>query len=151
MNFGKLGNINFCKIKKITAIEVTTLVLAFIAIGVYYSPNFMHKQEVMKAAKIKADNAIFTSKALEEFAKDKNIKSSDVAQRITDELNLTSVNPYNKKAQAYTFDLNCKGCNSVEYDDALSMIILTTYNKKGELIARTVIKPPSFVTYTKED
>jgi len=147
----KFENINFCKIKKITAIEITTLFLAFLAIGIYYSPNFMHKQEVMKAAKIKSDNAIFTSKALEEFAKDKNAKSSAIAQKITDELNSTTINPYDKKTQAYTFDLNCKGCNSVEYDDALSMIILTTYNKKGELIARTVIKPPSFVTYTKED
>ena len=31
------------------------------------------------------------------------------------------------------------------------MIILTTYDKKGDLIARTVIKPPSFVTYNKSD
>ena len=31
------------------------------------------------------------------------------------------------------------------------MIILTTFNKKGELIARTVIKPPSFVVYSIED
>ena len=147
----KLGKINLCKIKKITAIELTTIMLAFVAIGIYYSPNFMHKQEVMKAAKIKADNAIFTSKALEEFAKNKTIKSSQVAQKIADELNQTSINPYYKKNPAYTFELNCKGCNSVEYDDNLSMIILTTYNKKGELIARTVIKPPSFVTYAKED
>ena len=147
----KLGKIDFCKIKKITAIEITTVVLAFVALGVYYSPNFMHKQETMKAAKIKADNAIFTSKALEEFAKNKSAKSSEIAQKILDELNLTTINPYNKKAPAYTFEINCKACNSVEYDDNLSMIILTTYNKKGELIARTVIKPPSFVTYTKED
>ena len=147
----KLGKINFCKIRKITAIEITTIMLACIALGVYYSPNFMHKQEVLKAAKIKADNAIFTSKALEEFAKNKSAKSSEIAQKISDELNSTSINPYNKKAPAYTFEVNCKGCNSVEYDDNLSMIILTTYNKKGELIARTVIKPPSFVTYTKED
>ena len=148
----KLGKVDFTKIKKITAIEITTLILAFIALGIYYSPNFMHKKEVMMAAKIKSDNAVFTSKALEEFAKDKKIKSSDVAQKVAEELNLTAVNPYNKKEAAYTFDINCtKGCNTVEYDDSLSMIILTTYNKKGELMARTVIKPPSFVTYAKED
>ena len=52
---------------------------------------------------------------------------------------------------SFTFDTNCKGCNSVEYDDKLTMIILTTYNKRGDLIARTVIKPPSFVTYTKSE
>ena len=146
-----LEKINFCKIKKITAIEISVLILAFIAIGIYYSPHFMLKQEVMMAAKIKADNAIFTSKALEEFASNENIKPSEVAQKISEELNETSRNPYDKKQQAYTFDLTCKGCNSVEFDDNLKMIVLTTYNKKGDLIGRTVIKPPSFVTYSKFD
>ena len=105
----------------------------------------------MKAAKIKADNAVFASKVLEEFAQDKNAKPSVVTQKIADELNLIAKNPYDRKAKAYTFDINCKGCNSIEYDDNLSMVILTTYNKRGELIARTVIKPPSFVTYNKMD
>lgn len=141
----------FSKIKKITAIELSVLALALIAAGVYFSPGFIHKQEVMKAAKIKSANAVFTSKILEEFAQNKNAKPSVVAQKVLEELNQTSKNPYNKKAPAYTFDVSCKGCNSVEYDDSLSMVILTTYNKKGELMARTVIKPPSFVTYNKND
>ncbi|MBQ8847788.1 MAG: hypothetical protein IJ003_02475 [Candidatus Gastranaerophilales bacterium] len=144
-----LDNINFCKIKKITAIELSVILLALVGIGIYYSPNFMNKQEVMMAAKIKADGAIFTSKALEEFAANSNIKPSQVAQKVAGELNLTTQNPYNKKAQAYTFETTCKGCNSVEFDDKANMIILTTYNNKGELMARTVIKPPSFVVYSK--
>lgn len=147
----KIGKIDLCKIKKVTAIELITVTIALIAGGIYYSPRFMQNQEVMKAAKIKSDNAIFTSKVLEEFASNKEAKSSDVAQKILDELNEKSKNPYDKKAAAYTFDTKCKGCSSVEYDDSLEMIILTTYNKKGDLIARTVIKPPSFVTYTKEN
>jgi len=135
---------------KITLIEICTVVIVLLAVGIYYSPRFINKQEVMMAAKIKADNDMFTSKALEEFAINKNAKPSEIAQKVSDELNITGKNPYNKKLKAYTFDLNCKGCNSVEYDDNLSMIILTTYDKKGELIARTVIKPPSFVTYFKD-
>lgn len=142
--------INFCKIKKITAIELSVVVLALIGVGIYYSPNFMHKQEVMKAAKIKADNAIFVSKALEEFAKDTNAKPSFVAQKVAQELNTTTKNPYNKNEDAYTFETTCKGCNSVEFDDKLVMITLTTYSKRGELTARTVIKPPSFVVYSKD-
>lgn len=153
MKIGKLdlGKIDFCKIKKITLIEITTLVLAFLAIGIYYSPHFMHKQEVMKAAKIKADNAIFTSKVLEEFSSNKNAKPSDVAKKVSEELNQVSENPYDKKEKSYTFEVQCKGCNSVEFNDELTMITLTTYNKKGDLIARTVIKPPSYVTYSKEE
>ena len=74
-----------------------------------------------------------------------------IRKKIADELNLIAKNPYDKKAKAYTFDINCKACNSIEYDDNLCMVILTTYNKRGDLIARTVIKPPSFVTYNKMD
>ncbi len=140
-----------CKIKKITAIELSVVMIVLICVGIYYSPRLWHKQDVMMAAKIKVDNAVFASKILEEFAQNKNIKSSEVAQKITDELNKVEVNPYNKKEVAYTFEKNCKGCNSVEFDDELSMVILTSYNKKGELLARTVIKPPSFVTYNKAD
>ena len=103
----------------------------------------------MAAAKIKNDNQIFISKSLEEFASDKKAKPSEIAKKVSDELNVVTVNPYNKKSQAYTFEKGCKGCNIVEFDDAMEMIILTTYDKKGELIARTVIKPPSFVTYNK--
>ena len=147
----KLGKIDFSKIKKLTAIEITTVAIAFIALSIYYYPHFFNKKEVMAAAKIKADNAIFTSKALEEFSSNKDIKSSDVAQKVSEELNQTTVNPFNKKEKAFTFEQDCKGCNNIEYNDDLKMIILTTYDKKGELIARTVIKPPSFVTYNKQD
>ena len=139
------------KIKKITAVEIFVAIIVLFGIGIYYSPRYFKKNEVMMASKLKADGAVFTSKVLEEFAQNKNAKSSEVAQKITDELNKIEVNPFDKKALAYTFEKNCKGCNSVEYDDNLSMIILTSYNKKGELLARTVIKPPSFVSYNISD
>ena len=147
----KLGKIDFCKIKKITSIEIIVLVIVFFAIGIYYSPNFMYKKDVMMAAKIKADNAIFTAKALEEFAQDKNAKASVIAKKVAEELNVITKNPYDKKKDAYTFENICRSCNSVSFDDENEMIILTTFNKKGELIARTVIKPPSFVVYSIED
>ncbi len=108
------------------------------------------KQESKKAAKIKADNSAFVAKVLEEFENNPSIKASDAAQKVCDELNKISVNQYNKKEQAYTFSTNCKGCSSVEYDNKMTMVTLTTYNKKGELVSRVVIKPPSFVIYEKD-
>ena len=147
----KLGNIDFCKIKKITLIEVIVLVIVFIAIGIYYSPHFMYEKEVRNAAKIKSDNAIFSARVLEEFAKNKNAKASDVAKNVAKKLNETAKNPYDKKNPAYIFEKECAGCNSVTYDDKAQMITLTAFNKKNELILRTVIKPPSFVVYSKYD
>lgn len=143
--------IDFSKIKKVTLIEVIVLVIVLLGVGIFYSPHFIQKQEITKAAKIKANNAIFTSRALEEFAQNKNIKSSDVAKKLVENLNATMKNPYDKKKPAYTFEQNCYGCNSVSYDENAKMILLTAYNKKGELISRTVIKPPSFVVYSKYD
>ena len=139
------------KIKKITAIEIFTLAIVLVAFGIYFSPKFNLDKEVMYAAKIKADNSIFTAKVLEEFAQNKEALASSVAQKVCDELNLIAKNPYNKKKPAYTYETTCKECNSVTYDDVEQMIVVTTYNKKGELIARTVIKPPSFVDYFKYD
>ena len=144
----KIGKFEINKKTALTA-EVSFVLIALGIFSVYYIPQMLNKQEVMAAAKIKADNQIFVTKTLEEFEANKNVKPSDVAKKVSDELNVVTVNPYNKKSEAYTFEKTCKGCNSVEFDDALEMIILTTYDKKGELIARTVIKPPSFVTYNK--
>ena len=147
----KFENMDFCKIKKITTIQIAVVSIVLIAMGVYFSPNFIHKQYVMKAAKIKADSAIFTSRVLEEFAANKNAQPTEIAKKVSDELNAIERNPYNKKEPAYTFDTDCKGCSSIECDDKLAMVILSTYDKTGELVARTVIKPPSFVVYLKDD
>jgi len=140
---------NWCKIKKITAIEIFVAVIILVAVGIYYSPHFMQEKEIRMAAKIKTDNSIFISKVLQEFAQNKNAKTSEVAKKVAQELNSVSVNYFDKKEEAYTFESQCRGCNSIEYNDEQSMIIVSTFNKKGEMLARTVIKPPSFVTYVK--
>ena len=147
----KLGKIDFCKIKKITAIEIFVVILVLIAFGVYYSPNFMLNLEKKNAAKIKSDNAIFTARVLEEFAQNKNAKASDVGKKVLEDLNKTTINPYNRRKPAFTLDAICVGCSSVGFDDTNQMIVVTSYNNKKELVARTVIKPPSFVEYSKFD
>ena len=136
--------------KRITIIEITTLLIVFLALAIYFSPRFMTNKEDLILSKIKTSNAIFTSKIIETFAQDKNIKPSIVAKNVAQELNKLEKNPYNNKEDAYTFDKNCTSCNYVEYDDNALMIIVTTYDDKKNLIARTVIKPPSYVPYYKE-
>lgn len=130
---------------------ITVLILLTIALGVYFIPQFIPDKQIQIEEKIKATNSAFTKKVLDEFSANPNRKASEISQQVCDELNQTSENPYNKNALAYTFEKNCKGCSSVEYDDSLSMVIVTTYDNKGELMARTVIKPPSFVVFTKEE
>lgn len=146
----KLQDINFLKISKIATVEIVTFVLLFVGIGIYTSPYFLKDQKMMKAAKMKADSSIFSARVLEEFAADKNMKASSAAKKVCEELNTVMVNPYDKKLPAFTYDLNCKACNSVEFDDNAKMITVTTYDKRGDMIARVAIVPPSFVKYEKE-
>ncbi len=137
------------KLKNPIFIEILAVLVVICALGAYLTPKYLKNKDAGLAAKIMADDSAFTTKALEEFKKNEKALPSEIAQKITNELNETTVNPYNKKAPAYTFEKECKGCRSVEYDDNLTMIILTVYDKNGNLTARTVIKPPSFVTYNK--
>ena len=146
----KLGKFDFCKIKKITAIEIIVLVLFFVALGIYYTPKFLSKNDIKMIAKIKADNAMFTAKVLEEFSSNKKAIPSEVAKKIVEEFNAAGKNPYNKDGIAYTFEQNCKACNKVTYDDKFKTITIESFDKKGAFIARTIIAPPSFVTYVKE-
>ena len=136
--------------KHILAIAIT-IIIVLIASVIYFAPKFMLDKEMQKVAKVKANNAIFTARVIEEYSKNTKIKASELAKKIVDEMNKTTINPYDRKNNAYTYENNCKSCNSVNFDDTTQTIILTSYNKNGELIARSVIKPPSFVVYSKFD
>ncbi len=137
--------------KKILLGGVMISILASIGLGFYFFPDIKKKKEAKKIEKINEVTSVFVNKILEEFNQNPSIKPSNAAQKVVDELNPVTHNPYNKNQATYTFETECKSCNSIQYDDSLNMIIITTYDKKGGLDARTVIKPPSFVTYTKEE
>lgn len=130
---------------------IITFSIVLVACIIYFAPKLFLDKEMQKIAKVKSNNAIFTARIIEEFSINKKFNSSEAAKKIADELNKTTKNPYDKNKQAYTFEKKCTNCNNIEVDDNSQTIILTSYNNKGELIARTVIKPPSFVTYTKFD
>lgn len=136
--------------KHLLALTIT-IIIVLVALIIYFAPKFMLDKEMQKVAKVKANNAIFTARVIEEYSKNTKIKASELAQKIVEEMNKITINPYNKKNKAYTYENECKSCNSVNFDDTTQTITLTSYNKKGELIARSVIKPPSFVTYSKFD
>ena len=136
--------------KKITIIEIIVVILILLSAVIYFSPKFIQNKEELIKSQVKANNAIFTSKVIEEFSKNKDSMPSLTVQKIMDEMNATQKNPYNKNEKFYVFDKDCKACTHVECDNNLRMIILTSMDKNGELMSRTVINPPSFVTYNKD-
>ena len=136
--------------KKITIIELVVAFIFLTGIMIYFLPQFLNSKEDKTFAQIKAGNAVFTSKVIEEFARNKNALPSDVAKLVAEQLNTTEKNPYDSNKEMFSISKDVEGCSNVEYDDNLKMIIITTLDKKGALVARTVISPPSFVTYFKD-
>ena len=119
--------------------------------GIYFSPVYKNWKEDKIALEVKRLNNIFLEKTLAEYNNDKTQKVSDIAKKIADELNDKSVNPFNKNEKMYSFDKSCKEKTAIEVNEKMSMITLSTCDKKEEIYSRIVIIPPSFVKYFKSD
>ena len=134
---------------KITGFEIFVLFLIILCIGLYLSPNFLVKLENRKNAQIQTNAGIFTSKALSEFSANPKMKASVISKKLTEELNAVNKNPLSKKEPAYAGE-KCKGCVVITPDDKLNSITVEAYTTEDALLVRTVIQPPSFVTYTRD-
>lgn len=137
---------------KITPLEIFILALIVICITLYISPNILVSAENRKNAQIQTNAGILTSKILNEFSDNtkKEKKASKVAQKLADELNQVNKNPCSKKEKAYSINEKCTGCVTIIPDDKLNSITVEGYTTDNILLVRTVIQPPSFVTYTKD-
>ncbi len=137
--------------KKTLTLTISILLIFLILSGFYLLPLLKEKKEQALFKKIKENIEIYTSKVIEEFSNNPNAKASAASREIAQELNETIKNPYNAKKPAFTFEKGCKSCCAIEYDDSISMIIVSSFDKTGEMQARVVIKPPSFVKYYKSE
>ena len=137
--------------KKLTVVEIAVVLFALTTIIIYSIPYFFGNKEDRVTSQIKTNNAIFTSKIIEEFAINKDPIPSLIVQKTIEELNKTEKNPYNRQEPFFQQTKDKSGCSNVEYDNNSKMIIITTLDKQGELAARIVIKPPSYVSYYKAD
>ncbi len=134
--------------KRIIIFAGFILIGFIIGLGINLFSNYKKEKEAKISAQIQKDTSAFITRAQDEF-NSTNLKASDISRRIVEDFNSNIKNPYDKKLQAYTFDKNCASCSNVEAFDSENTIIITTYNSKGKLEARTIIKPTSFVTYSK--
>lgn len=107
------------------------------------------KLENRKYAQIQTNASIFTSKALSEFSTNPKMKASIISKKLIEELNAVNKNPLSKQEVAYAVE-KCKGCVVINSDDKLNSITVEAYSSEDALLVRTVIQPPSFVTYTRD-
>ncbi len=137
---------------KITLFEIFVLILLVICVWLYVSPNFLLKAENRKNSLVQTNASIFTSKALAEFSANSKVKASVVSNKLAEELNAVNKNPFSKKAPAYCVldKCECEGCVKISPNDKINSITVEAYTKDNILLVRTVIQPPSFVTYTRD-
>lgn len=137
--------------KKITPVEIFIIFVVLICFGFYLYPKLMLSIEQKHYGRIQTNAAMMTSKILGEFSDTKNTKKpTEVAKMLSDEMNKIVKNPINKKNPAYSVSEECEGCIVVLPDDKVKNIILTAKDKEGRLITRTVIQPPSYVTFNED-
>lgn len=137
--------------KKITPIEIFILFLVLIGFAFYIVPKASLSLEEKQYGRMQTNTAMITSKILAEFSSTSNKKTpSEISKELTEEMNKLVKNPINKKNPAYSIDTECTGCVVIHPDDKIKNIVLTGNDKEGNLVVRTVIQPPSYVTYNKD-
>lgn len=134
---------------KLAKLEIAVIIILLLCIGLYLTPYFTSSFDKRRAAKVCANAAVFTSKALANFNEEKDKKASIVAKETLEELNTLDKNPFDKKLPVYVFEKPQTGSILVESDDKIQTITLTGFGRENVILVRTVIKPPSFVTYQK--
>ena len=137
--------------KRPTYIEIFVVVIVLIFLSFYFIPKIMISKEQKEYGRIQTNSAMMTSKILAEFSDNtKKQKPSDIAKNLSEEMNKLVKNPINKKNPAYSVGEECEGCIVLTVNDKEKNIVLTAKDKNDELITRTVIQPPSYVTFNKD-
>lgn len=137
--------------RKITPVEIFVLFLVCIGIAFYVIPKITLSLEQKHYGRLQTNAAMMTSKILAEFSDNtKKELPSKISENLSNEMNKLVQNPIEKKNPAYSINEECLGCVVLTSDDKVKSIILTAKDKEGKLITRTVIQPPSYVTFNKD-
>ena len=136
---------------KITYVEIFVLFIVIMGFAFYFIPKAMISLEQKQYGRLQTNAAMMTSKVLAEFSDNLiNKIPSDVAVKLSEEMNKLVRNPIDKNNPAYSIQKECLGCVTLTPDDKAKNIVLTAKDKENKLVVRTVIQPPSFVTFNKD-
>ena len=139
------------KKKIINIIEILFWIVAVILIVIVIKTIVIPKMDLKREEDIKENGRIFLERVLAKYDITKkaqyDIKKSVLD--IIDDLNEERVNPYGKKNLPYVLNEECKGCITINIDEGTNSIVATGYDSKNNILTRSVINPPSYVSYEK--
>jgi|GEM_PF-4116828 len=110
---------------------------------VYFYPRLTVLYENRRDAKVTADCKVFTDKILERAQEEqsKNKKKKLDLKKLSDEIT--------QELDVKYCDTKTPLCCMVEYDKKTNTVVVTGFDATQEVITRTVINPPSFVTFDR--
>ena len=136
---------------KITPVEIFILFIVCVCVSFYVIPKITLSYEQKCYGRIQTNAAMLTSKILSNVSNKTNKKSyREFSTDAINEMNELVKNPIDKKNPAYSLEKECLGCIVVTPDEKAKNITLSAKDKENKLIVRTVIQPPSYVTFNKD-
>ncbi len=137
--------------KKITPVEIIVILIVLSGFGLYLYPKITVSLEQKQYTRMQTNAAMITSKILSEVSDTTNKELPDkYSEAVVSEMNKNVKNPINKNNPAYSIINECEGCIVVTPDNKLKSITVAGKDKSGNLVVRTVIQPPSYVTFNKD-
>ena len=137
--------------KKIPFSLIFTISIVIIGICFWVIPQISISIEQKQYGRLQTNNAMMTSKILFEFSQvNKKTTPTEIVSSLSKEMNELVKNPINKNNPAYSVMKECEGCVVIVPDDKVQSIVLTAKDKSGELVSRTIIQPPSHITFNKD-
>ncbi len=135
--------------KRITKIEIFVILILIFAFSLYLYPKFFVQKIVRQNALVKTNNAICVQEILAQFStkKPNDVNLKNAVDETIKKLNSLNKNPINKKDPAFVYAQKCAGCVSLQINEPTRSITSTGYDKDLNVLTRSVMKPPSFVTY----
>jgi len=136
---------------KLSYVEIFVLFIVILGFAFYFIPKAMISLEQKQYGRLQTNSAMMTSKVLAEFSDNlSKQKPTEIAVKLSDKMNKLVKNPIDKNNPAYSVNKECLGCVVLTPDDKVKSIVLTAKDKENKLIVRTLIQPPSFVTFNKD-
>ena len=139
------------KKKIINIIEICFWLLAVVLLIIFLYIKFAPASELKKENVIKENGRIFLQEVINDYeiTKKSQYDIEKNIQGVIKKLNKERTNPYDKKQNPYVIDEECLGCITINIDEGVGNVVMTGYDKRKHILTRSVIKPPSYVTYEK--
>lgn len=126
-----------------TLLELLIVVVILGVLALIAAPSLLNAADQAKDATVKANLSAAASSITSRFALQSSDAASVIAQDIVDELNAENKNPIDEDSDAFAVGGTTPGSVVLAADDATDSIVITSYDKNGDLLVTKTVKAPA--------